>query len=75
MHHINILQINLDRSSAATNHLVKYIHDNNIHVILIQEPYAKQNILGFPSYFRIYTMGIATAVVITDSNVVASLVP
>lgn len=73
MRHINILQVNIDRSSAATDHLVKYVHDNNIHIILIQEPYAKHT--RFPSRFRIFTVGIATAVVVTNSSVVASLVP
>jgi hypothetical protein len=61
------------RKKAATNHLLKYIEDNNIDIILSQEPYVmKQKVCGFPLKYRtIFTETgetPKTAIIIANSS-------
>jgi hypothetical protein len=52
---LNCVQINLQRSKNSTAILSKYIIDNKIDIVFIQEPYViKNKVCGFPLNYRIF---------------------
>ncbi len=52
---LNCVQINLQRSKNSTARLNKYIIDNKIDIVFIQEPYViKNKVCGFPLNYRIF---------------------
>jgi len=71
-------QINLLHARVATANLMKYIADNKVDIISIQEPYIHQGrAVGIDTKYKIFTAGEArsrTAVIITNRNVDATLI-
>jgi ribonuclease HI len=56
---LKVLQINLQRSHAASAQLAVTVVERKIDVILAQEPYVAHNkICGLPSTFRIVSFGV-----------------
>jgi hypothetical protein len=71
---IKCLQINLQRSKAATAHLNKFIMENNIDLVLIQEPYViKSKVCDFPVNYRtFYSENIVTpktAIIVINNKI------
>ena len=72
--YIKCLQINLQRSRIGTANLCKTIDDNNIDIILVQEPHIiNGKVVGFPlNYKTIYNQNSIepkTAIIITKKSV------
>jgi exonuclease III len=63
---------------VATANLIKYIADNKVDIICIQEPYTHQGrAAGIDTKYKTFTAGEArsrTAVIITNRNVDATLI-
>jgi hypothetical protein len=52
---LNCSQINLQRSKNATTNLLKYIEDNRIDLVIIQEPYTiKNKVCGLPMRAKVF---------------------
>ena len=50
---IKCVQINLQRSRAATANLMNYIAENNVDITCIQEPYTTQHrVTGLPKQYK-----------------------
>ena len=55
---IKCLQINLQRSRAASANLTKIVTEDEIDIIFIQEPYTIQaKVIGIPSKYTTFTAG------------------
>jgi exonuclease III len=71
-------QINLQHARVATANLMKYIADNKVDIICIQEPYIHQGrAAGIDTTYKTFTTGQArsrTAIIITNGNVHATLI-
>jgi len=70
-------QINLLNARVATANLMKYITENKVDIICIQEPYIHQGrAVGIDTKFKIFTVGEARSrtAVITNRNVDATLI-
>lgn len=64
-----ILQINLRNSRAATCEMVKYSITNSIDLILIQDPYIKNNVFqGIPMNWTSFLSKEKTAAIILTKN-------
>ncbi len=70
---IKCLQINLQRSKAATAQLNKIIIERKYDIIFIQEPYViKSKVCGFPIHFKLYykqSNVIKTAIVVINHKI------
>ena len=52
------MQINLQRSRAASENLIKIVTDDEIDIIFIQEPYTIQaKVIGIPTKYTTFTAG------------------
>lgn len=72
---INVIQVNLDRSFAATGHLVKYVVDNKVDIALIQEPYCLQGrVVGFPANFTCFAFNSKAIVIVINKEISSSLI-
>jgi hypothetical protein len=75
---INCAQINLQHSRAATANLMKYIADNNVNIICIQEPYTLQcRVVGVPKLYNTLTAVKAisrAAIIVTNNRIDAMLI-
>jgi exonuclease III len=75
---IKYAQINLQHSRIATANLMKYIVDNKIDIISIQEPYIYQGrMVGIDAQYNIFTAGedrSRAAVIITNKEMDATLI-
>jgi hypothetical protein len=52
--HLNILQINLNRSRVATESALQVAIENNVELILIQEPFLLKQGEDFSNCYSIY---------------------
>jgi exonuclease III len=63
---------------VATANIMKYVADNKVDIICIQEPYTHQGrAAGIDTKYKIFTAGEAksrTAIIITNINVDATLI-
>jgi hypothetical protein len=70
---INCLQINLQRSKAATAHLNQQIVDKKYDIVFIQEPYViKSRVCGFPISYKLFykeSETIKTTICVTNKKI------
>lgn len=75
---IKCAQINLQHSRAATASLTKYIADNNVDIICIQEPYTlKRRVIGVPTQYKTLTLGkdrSRAAIIVTNNRIDAMVI-
>ena len=75
---IRCAQINLQHSRAATASLTKYIADNNVDIICIQEPYTLQGrLIAVPTQYKKLAAGkdrSRAAIIVTNNRIDAIVV-
>ena len=72
------MQINLQRSRAASANLTKIATDDEIDIIFIQEPYTIQTkVIGIPTIYTTFTAGGArprAAMVVTNKGIDTTMI-
>lgn len=81
---IKFLQINLNHCGAAVGNMIQYVQENKIDVILVQEPYIFNNLIGLnkdnkfvplPSGWRPFlSLRRSSGIIIVNPNILAILV-
>ncbi|XP_067134743.1 uncharacterized protein [Centruroides vittatus] len=60
---LNILQINLQRSKVASSEALQMVHDLNVDILAIQEPYISNNKVAMLGSSRVLTLANSSSVI------------